>query len=108
MADVLGIDVRTVEQWLPAIGHKGQQLHFFLCLNIGISILSLQIDELWSYLKNKRRQLWVFIALESDTKFWINFELGSRTVNTANRLVKGLRKLGKWGDDHIRVLKQLG
>ncbi len=51
-ADVLGRDVRTVVQWLPALGGKGQQLHLFLCLNIGISILSLQMDELWSYLKN--------------------------------------------------------
>ncbi len=100
-ADVLGRDVRTVVQWLEALGSKGKLLHFFLCLHIGISILSLQMDELWSYLKNKSRQLWVFIALESDTEFWINFELGSRTVNTANRLVKGLRHLGRWGDDHI-------
>ncbi len=101
VADVLGRDVRTVAQWLPALGHKGQQMHLFLCLSIGISILFLQMDELWSYLKCKSRQLWVFIALESETKFWINFESGSRTVNTATRLVKGLRQSGKWGDDHI-------
>ena len=63
--------------------------------------LFLQMDELWSYLKNKSRQLWVFIALESETEFWINFESGSRTLNTANRLVKGIRQLGKWGDTHI-------
>ncbi len=101
IADVLGRDVRTVLQWLPALGHKGQQLHLFLCLSIGINIIFLQMDELWSYLKNKSRQLWVFIALESETKFLVNFELGSRTICTANRLVKGLRQLGKWGDDHM-------
>jgi len=101
MADVLGIDVRTVEQWLLAIGHKGKKMHIFLCLTIGISIVFLQMDELWSYLKSKSRQLWVFIALESKTKFWINFELGSRTDCTANRLVNGVKKSGKWGDDHI-------
>jgi len=100
-ADVLGRDVRTVVQWQLALGGKGQQLHLFLCLNIGISILSLQTDELWSYLKNKSRQLWVFIALESETKFWISFESGSRTLCTANRLVNRLKKSGKWGDDHI-------
>ena len=100
-ADVLGRDVRTVEQWLPALGSKGQKFHLFLCLNIGISIIFLQMDELWSYLKNKSRQLWVFIALESETKFWINFESGSRTLCTADRLVNGLKKLGKWGNDHI-------
>jgi len=101
IADVLGRDVRTVEQWLKALGHKGQRMHLFLCLSVGISILFLQMDELWSYIKNKSRQLWVFIALESETKFWICFELGSRTNSTAYRLVKGLKKLGKWGHDHI-------
>ncbi len=93
-ADVLGRDVRTVVQWLLALGHKGGRLHLFLCLSIGINIVFLQMDELWSYLKSKSRQLWVFIALESETKFQVCFESGSRTVSTACRLVKGLKQLG--------------
>ena len=68
----------------------------FICLLIGITIEFLQLDELWSYLKNKKRQLWIFIGLESRTKFWVNFELGSRTNHTANRLVKGLKELAIW------------
>ena len=59
------------------------------------------MDELWSYIKNKKRQLWVFIALESETKFQIFFELGSRTICTANRLVKTMKKLGDWDNGHI-------
>ena len=94
-------DRRTVEQWQKAIGQKGRQFHLFLCFTIGLTILFLQMDELWSYLKNKNEQLWVFIALESKTKFWIGFELGSRTIYTANRLVKGIKELGKWGKDNI-------
>ncbi len=101
IADVPGRDVRTVLAWQQALGHKGQRSHQSLCLFIGINILSLQTDELWSYLKNWNRQLWVFIALESETKFQICFESGSRTICTACRLVKGIRRSGKWGDDHI-------
>ena len=52
-------------------------------------------------LKNKKRQLWVFIALESKTKFWVNFELGSRTLHTANRLVKTLKTLCRWYSGHL-------
>ncbi|WDN89707.1 hypothetical protein BuS5_02675 [Desulfosarcina sp. BuS5] len=96
IADVLQKDRRTIEQW-----QKGQQFHLFLCFTIGLTIVFFQMDELWSYLKNKSQQLWVFIALESTTKFWIGFELGSRTTYTANRLVKGVKKLGKWGKDNI-------
>jgi len=101
IADVLGRDIRTVETWLKAIGQKGQQFHIFVCLAIKIKILFLQMDEMWSYIKNKKRQLWVFIALEAETKFQICFELGSRTICTANRLVKTMKKSGDWDNGHI-------
>lgn len=96
IADVLERDLRTIEAWVKAISEKGQNFHNFICFLIGIKIEFLQLDELWSYLKNKKRQLWVFIALESKTKFWVNFELGSRTNQTANRLVKGVKELANW------------
>ena len=101
IADILQKDQRTIEQWQRAIGKKCEQFHLFLCVTIGITILFLQMDELWSFVKNKSRQLWVFIALESQTKFWITFELGSRTIYTASRLVKGLKRLARWGKDCI-------
>ena len=96
IADVLEKDSRTIEAWVKVIADKSQNFHDFICLLIGITIEFIQVDELWSYLKNKRRQMWVFISLESQTKFWVNFELGSRTNHTANRLVKNLKALCKW------------
>ena len=96
IADVLGRDVRTIENWVKAIASKSERFHNFICIFLGITIEFLQMDELWSYLKNKKRQLWIFIALESRSKFWVNFELGSRTNWTANRLVRGLKKLARW------------
>ena len=58
-----------------------------------MTITGLQIDELWSYLGNKTKRLWLFAGIEPNTKFWIYFELGSRTKNTALRLVVGIRSL---------------
>ena len=101
IADVLERDVRTIEAWVTAISQKSQNFHNYICMLIGITIEFLQMDELWSYLKNKKRQLWVFIALESQTKFWVNFELGSRTNHTANRLVKNLKALCRWDSGHL-------
>ena len=95
IADVLAKDERTIASWQKAIGHKAERFHFFLCLSIQMNILFLQMDELWSYLKNKKQQLWVFISLEANTKFWLTFQLGSRTRHTANRLVAPLKR---WGD----------
>ncbi|MEL4898327.1 IS1 family transposase [Crocosphaera sp. Alani8] len=72
-------------------------------MGIALNLLYLQMDELWSYLKKKKKQLWVFITLEANNKFWVNFELGSRTNHTANRLVKGWKAW--WKRTKGKVLK---
>ena len=62
------------------------------------------MDELWSYLKRKKCQLWVFISLEVCSRFWLGFELGSRTLHTANRLVAQFKRFGNWmGETLLKV-----
>ena len=60
--------------WPEAMGHQSQGWHVFLCPLIQVSIGFLQRDERWSYLRNKKNQLWVFISLEAPAKFWLSFE----------------------------------
>jgi len=92
IADVLGKDVRTIETWQRCISQKAERFHNTLCLAATLTVIALQMDELWSYLYNKNKQLWVFIGLELKTRFWFNFELGSRTINTATKLVRWITK----------------
>lgn len=103
IADVLERDVRTIEEWLQAVGKIRCQFHLFVCLTVQLKLFFLQMDELWSFCKAKSHQLWVFIAFESQSKFWINFELGSRTNHTANRLVAQVKRFGDFVS--IGVLK---
>ena len=49
------------------------------------------MDELWSFLRNKHSQLWVFVGFEVDSRFWMNFELGSCTTHTATNLVTQIK-----------------
>jgi len=100
IAEVLERDVRTIEQWLKAVYIKSEQFHIFLCITFK-RLLFLQMDELWSFLKGKNHQLWVFIALDVPTRFWINFELGSRTNHSAGRLVSQLKRFGNWTSGHV-------
>lgn len=97
IADVLERDGRTILEWQKALGKKCESFHLALCTLIGLTLTSIQMDEIWSYLRKKKRQLWLFITLESTTKFWVNFELGSRTCHTAHRLLKNLVYLMPWG-----------
>ncbi len=62
---------------------------------MSISLISkfLQLDEIWSYVKNKKKTLWGFTSIDTDSRFWFNFELGSRTKHTANKLLKVLKSM---------------
>jgi IS1 family transposase len=101
IADVLDRDVRTIQEWLSGISEKSQRFHKTICLIVGLTLQFLQMDELWSYLQNKNRQMWVFVGLDPLSKFWINFELSSRTNNTANKLLKNLKPLLKVNPNDI-------
>ena len=70
---------------------KANLFHDVICLSITLTVLFIQMDELWSFLRNKSSQLWVFVGFEFDSRFWINFELGSRTTHTATKLVTRIK-----------------
>lgn len=95
IADVLALDVRTVVGWQRCMSQKVNHFHQLICTLLTLNVLFVQMDELWSYLGKKRKQLWVFIGLEVGSRFWLNFELGSRTTYTANKLVVGIKKFIK-------------
>jgi insertion element IS1 protein InsB len=48
--------------------------------------LILECDELWSFVGNKRRQQWVWLALNRDTREIVGMAIGARTKATARRL----------------------
>jgi insertion element IS1 protein InsB len=48
--------------------------------------LILECDELWSFVGSKRRQKWVWLALDRDTREVVGVAVGSRTKRTARKL----------------------
>ena len=49
IADVLELDVRTVESWQRCISKKSNRFHRFICTFLALNLLFLQMDELWSW-----------------------------------------------------------
>ena len=43
----------------------------------------------------------MFISFEVASRFWLGFELGSRTLHTANRLVAQFKRFGNWVGEKI-------
>jgi len=91
ISDVLNHDVRTILSWIKCISNKAEKVHAFFSISLLINFL--QLDELWSYVKNKNKQLWGFTSIDAKSRFWLNFELGSRTKYTANKLLKRLSEM---------------
>jgi IS1 family transposase len=52
-------------------------------------------------LKRKTCPLWVFISLEVSRRFGLGFELGARTLYTANRLVAQFKRFGNWAGETL-------
>jgi insertion element IS1 protein InsB len=48
--------------------------------------LTLECDELWSFVGRKRRQQWVWLALDRDTREIVGVAVGARTKETARKL----------------------
>ena len=74
IADVLQVDTRTVATWLQCMGKKANLFHDTMCLHLTMSLLFLQMDELWSFLGKKKRQLWVFIGFDVDSRALYGFQ----------------------------------
>ena len=88
IADVLEKDSRTIATWQRGVAKKTNLFHDLVCLSITLAVLSMQMDEPWPFLRNKNNQSWAFVGFGADSRFWMSFELGSRTAHTATKLVK--------------------
>ncbi len=86
IADILEHDVRTILTLSEAIATKAEKIHIRLSMCLIINFL--QLDELWNYIKNKGKKMWLFTGIDPQSKIWLHFELGSRTKNTANKILE--------------------
>ncbi len=101
IADVIEKDERTIQVWKKSISDKSRFFHTWVCCHVGLIILFLQMDELWSYVKNKSNQLWLFAAIDVPTRFMITFVLGKRTTFNAKRLVGSVYHMAQWSKNRL-------
>ena len=88
MADVqrlFGHSDTTLRLWLSRAGTHAEKVHghFFRNLQIG----HLQFDELYTTLRHKSHDLWVWVAFDPQSKLIPALQLGPRTQDLAHALV---------------------
>jgi insertion element IS1 protein InsB len=58
------------------------------------SVIVLELDELWHYVKNKRQKLWIWKALDRESGQLLDWECGQRDQKTLKKMVD---RLTQWG-----------
>ena len=52
--------------------------------------LTLQLDEMWSFVKNKRKKQWIWIAFDQKTRKIVGLYIGDRSKKSASALWQSL------------------
>ena len=85
IAFLLRVSAQSVLNWIRAFATE----HYKKPEPAGKTII-LQLDEMWHYLKKKRRKLWIWKALDHHTGQLLDWECGRRDKTTFKNLVDRL------------------
>lgn len=55
--------------------------------NEELMIIHLQVDEMWSYVGNKKNQQWLWLVMDAKTRQILVFQVGDRTKQTGEALM---------------------
>lgn len=100
---IFDIDKNTVLQYLKRAAIQCRRVTNHFIQNIHVE--ELQLDEMWSFVYKKEKNLteeeyelclegdqWCWIAIDACTKVIIQYEIGKRTYELANDLIKNYKK----------------
>ena len=85
---VFGHAEGTLTTWLTRAGMHCERLHRHKFK--GLHLEHIQLDELYTTLRNKGQVVWVWLALDAQTKIIAAAQLGPRTQATAHALIHAL------------------
>jgi insertion element IS1 protein InsB len=85
IAFLLRVSAQSVLNWLRTFAQE----HYEKPEPTG-RVITLELDEMWHYLKQKRRKLWIWKALDRDTGQLLDWECGRRDKATLKKLVDRL------------------
>lgn len=91
IAEIKGVKSKTLVGWIRKAAQKGREIPGFFFRSL--KLVSMQLDELWSYVKSKSNEQWVWHAIAPVTKLLLAFHIGSWTKENAERFLGRLREI---------------
>lgn len=91
IAEIKGVKIGTVINWIKKAAHVCIKVTRFFFKDL--KLISMQLDEIWSYVKKKAHESWVWKALDPVTKLFLGFHIGPWTKKEAKCFIKKLRAI---------------
>ena len=88
---VFGHTEATIQRWLTRAGMHAERLHDSLFHDLYLQ--HVQLDELKTRLRQRVREVWLWVAIDVTTKVIAAVELGARTQVSAHRLIHGMKRV---------------
>ncbi len=74
--------------------------------NAEFIIATLEVDEMWSYVGNKKNQQWLWLVMEAKSRQIIAFHIGDRSKKSGEMLMKKLPEEIKKKPSFIQIISQ--
>jgi IS1 family transposase/transposase-like protein len=91
ISEVLEHSPTTITRWLEGDGGHSEQLHEQLFKDL--SIVHIQVDELYTRVRRWAKRVWVWTAQDVQSKAWLAWHVGRRTQADAHRLVHHVKRV---------------
>jgi transposase-like protein/IS1 family transposase len=93
-ARIEGLCWNTVSRWLELAAAYARQ---FNEVNLrGFALEELQLDELNTFLGNRKQQTWVFASIEASSRLWPATLVGVRTWNNTKSFIRSIADSSEW------------
>ena len=95
---ILDMDANTVENWLEQGAKHMEAVSNYLIHNLHLN--QVQVDELWTLLGKRdelapqeRNTRWIWSAIDSESKLWLGFVIGDRSLEAAQVFIHQVSQL---------------
>lgn len=90
LEEVFGVREVTIRTWLCRSGMQGKKLHERFLAEL--TLIHVQLDELWANVKNGSQDMWLWVAHDATTKLIPVLQVGGRSQEMAFSVVHELKR----------------
>lgn len=92
ISEVLGYSEATIQRWMDRGGRHSERLHAQQVRQVRLG--HVQLDELVTKVRSREKRVWLWTAIEVQTRLWIAWTIGGRRQVSAHHLIHQVMQKG--------------